>query len=49
MYQPTKNLNQILEAEDYDERAVFEREATQEAQRRFKAGRRKRDTAQLKL
>lgn len=38
MYQPTKNLNQILEAEDYDERAVFEREATQEAQRRFKAG-----------
>ena len=27
-----------MEAEDYDERAVFDREATQEAQRRFKAG-----------
>lgn len=38
MYQPTKNLSQILRAEDYAEREVFEFEAVKEAQTRFKAG-----------
>ena len=38
MYQPTKNLSQILRAEDYAEREVFETESTREAQARFKAG-----------
>lgn len=37
-YAPTKNLNQILRAEDYAEREVFEFEAVKEAQNRFKAG-----------
>lgn len=38
MYQPTKNLSQILRAEDYTEHELFETEAVREAQARFKAG-----------
>lgn len=38
MYQPTKNLSQLRETEDYAEQEIFEREAIHEAQRRFKAG-----------